>query len=209
MWQALRLGAGWGISSEPCDDGYWTEQTWRVFEAVDYRWSGDPEPVARLGQLVGRHVDSGGQDRIADDDALFTGWFRDAVLELLPQPGFGDWNDVLLRACHGPGGGRTGVQARQSRGLPVAASLACAACGSRRTRRSRCPIHRSEECAPPGAWDGIAAWNATYEALASHADASWPPSQRIASQSDDGVSRLLRFRGGRRGRVRGGRRRAP
>ncbi len=62
MWQALRLGAGWGISSEPCDDGHWTEQTWRVFEAVDYRWSGDLEPVARLGQLVGRHVDSGGQD---------------------------------------------------------------------------------------------------------------------------------------------------
>ncbi|MDX5564421.1 hypothetical protein PYK79_15320 [Streptomyces sp. ID05-04B] len=108
MLQALRLGAGWGISSEPCDDGDWTEQTWRVFEAVDYRWSGDLEPVARLGQLVGRHVDSGGQDRIADDDALLTGWFRDAILEFLPHPGLGEWNDVLLRACHGQGEGDRG-----------------------------------------------------------------------------------------------------
>jgi hypothetical protein len=73
------------------------EQTRRVLEAVDYRWSGDLEPVTRLGQLVGRHVDSGGRDRIAADDALLTGWFRDAVLEFLPHPGPGDWNDVLLR----------------------------------------------------------------------------------------------------------------
>ncbi|MFJ1535365.1 hypothetical protein ACIOFV_44490 [Streptomyces mirabilis] len=41
----------------------------------------------RLGQMVGRHVDSGGQDRIADDDALLTGWFRDLILEFLHADG--------------------------------------------------------------------------------------------------------------------------
>lgn len=50
-----------------------------------------------LGQLVGRHVDSGGQDRIAADDALLTGWFRDAILDFLPHPGL--WLVVMERAA--------------------------------------------------------------------------------------------------------------
>jgi hypothetical protein len=59
------LGAGWGTRTEPCH-GNWAEQTWRVFKAVYYRWSGDLEPVAHRGRLVGRHVDGGGQERIAE-----------------------------------------------------------------------------------------------------------------------------------------------
>ncbi|MBC7271958.1 hypothetical protein ACF09G_36250 [Streptomyces albogriseolus] len=102
MWQALRLGAGWGTSTDPCRGG-WVEQTWRVFEAVDYRWSGNLEPVAHLGRLVGRHVNGGGQERIATDDTRLAGWFRDAILEFVPHPNLGEWNDVLLRACHGQG----------------------------------------------------------------------------------------------------------
>ncbi|MFF1918199.1 hypothetical protein ACFVYE_43120 [Streptomyces sp. NPDC058239] len=45
---------------------------------------------------------AGGQDRIAEDDSLLTGWFRDAILKC-PTPASGEWNDVLLRACHGQG----------------------------------------------------------------------------------------------------------
>ncbi|REK88922.1 hypothetical protein DY245_18895 [Streptomyces inhibens] len=113
FWQAVRLGAGWGTSTYPCR-GCWTEQTWRVFEAVNYTWSGDLEPVAQLGQLVGRLVDGGGQDRIAKDDAGLRGWFRDAVLESVPHSGLGEWNDVLLRACAGDGAqDRDWVQAQQ------------------------------------------------------------------------------------------------
>ncbi|WP_327071931.1 hypothetical protein [Kitasatospora sp. NBC_01302] len=101
MWQAIRLGAGWGIGTEP-SRGRWVEQTWRVMVATDYWWTGDLEPVAQLGRLIGALVDGGGQDRIADDDDLLHGWFRDSTREFLPHPAIGDeWNDVLLRACHG------------------------------------------------------------------------------------------------------------
>lgn len=100
--QAVRLGAGWGINTSP-NEGEWTEQTWRVFEAVNYAWTGDLEPVAQLGRIVGQLVDGGGQDRLEDDDPKLRGWFRDAVLEFMPHPGLGEWNDVLLRACHGQG----------------------------------------------------------------------------------------------------------
>ncbi|MER5642317.1 hypothetical protein ABT095_35925 [Kitasatospora sp. NPDC002227] len=101
LWQAVRLGAGWGTSTGPCD-GDWTEQTWRVMVAVDYRWRGDLEPAARLGQLMGALVDGGGQERLAADRTARRGWFRDSVLEFLPHPAMGmEWNDVLLRACRG------------------------------------------------------------------------------------------------------------
>ncbi|MFJ7250102.1 hypothetical protein ACIQWA_36460 [Kitasatospora sp. NPDC098652] len=101
MWQAVRVGAGWGTNSGGPDPARWKEQTWRVMVAVDYRWSGDLEPVAQLGRLIGALVDGGGQKRIADDDDLLRGWFRDSTREFLPHPAMGGWNDVLLRACDG------------------------------------------------------------------------------------------------------------
>ncbi len=101
MWQAVRLGAGWGTSTEPCR-GRWTEQVWRVMVAVNYQWSGDLEPVAHLGQLLGALVDGGGQQHLDNDNTARRGWFRDCVLEFLPHPALSaEWNDVLLRACHG------------------------------------------------------------------------------------------------------------
>ncbi|RAJ32832.1 hypothetical protein K353_05830 [Kitasatospora sp. SolWspMP-SS2h] len=101
MRQAVRLRAGWGT----CDGGgpdpaRGKEQTWRVMVAVDYRWGGDLEPVAYLGQLIGILVDGGGQQRIGDDDALLRGGFRDSTRTFLPHPIIGDeWNAVLLRVC--------------------------------------------------------------------------------------------------------------
>lgn len=138
--QALRPGARLGISGEPRDDGHWTEQTWRAFEAVDHLWREDLEPVARLGRLVGRDVDGGGQTRSADNDAVLTGRFRDTVLAFLPHPGLGEGNDVLLRACHGQGsttvgwsGYRTASRFASTRAASAAAS--CPAISRMRSRR--------------------------------------------------------------------------
>ncbi|MGK4586226.1 hypothetical protein [Kitasatospora sp. HPMI-4] len=101
MWQAVRLGAGWGTNDGGSYQGRWKEQTWRVMVAVDYQWSGDLEPVAHLGRLIGALVDGGGQQRIAGNDELLRGWFRDCTRDFLPHPVMGAWNDVLLRACNG------------------------------------------------------------------------------------------------------------
>lgn len=117
MWQALRLGAGWGISSEPCDDGHWPN-----------RPGGSSKPSAAGGaETWSRSPGSAGWSaatstaaarRIADDDAFLTGWFRDAILEFLPHPGLGEWNDVLLRACHGPGAPATWLPRSRPGGRP-------------------------------------------------------------------------------------------
>ena len=56
--------------------------------------------MAQLGRIVGQFGDGGGQDRIEDADRNLSGWFRDAILEFVP---LGEWDDVLLRACQGPG----------------------------------------------------------------------------------------------------------
>ncbi|MFJ4681648.1 hypothetical protein [Kitasatospora sp. NPDC088783] len=91
MRQAVRLGAGWGTcDGDGPDPTRWKEQTWRVIVAVDYRRSGDLEPAAHLGQLIGTLVDGDGQQRIGNDDALLRGWFRDSTRAFLPHPAIGD-----------------------------------------------------------------------------------------------------------------------